>query len=331
MANPEEITTLGIESSCDDTAVSILRGREVLSERISSQTEHSRFGGVVPEFAARMHQEAILPLIQSCIDESKSKVEKIDLIAVTHGPGLMGSLLVGVMTARALSFTWDIPVIGVNHIEGHIFANFINGIEPPFLCLVVSGGHTEIIRVEEWGNYSILGATRDDAAGEAFDKGAKLLNLGYPGGIIIDKLSASGDPLSFDFPIPLKNTSEVEFSFSGLKTALLWKTKEFGDNIPLEDICASYQRAIVESLITKTELAVAKTGISRVAISGGVAANSELRRALERKRKESGWEVFTPAVKYCTDNAVMIAAAGANAWSRGERNIPIGAPSVTLG
>ena len=375
--------TLGIESSCDDTAVAIIHGnREILSEHISSQiTEHQLFGGVVPEFAARMHQEAILPLIKLVMDEARMKTSGsfcIDLIAVTSGPGLVGSLMVGVLTARALGAAWNVPVIGVNHIEGHIFANFIanEALVPPFLCLVVSGGHTEIILARAWGDYVILGGTRDDAAGEAYDKAAKLLGLPYPGGAIIDSLSAKGNPKAYSFPIPLKNTDEVEFSFSGLKTALLWKLKQLArDDKPLlaegnstcnsnfssivmprqqgggvgvvhkgtmtsrrrgnegsalqseasvsqwnwnlNDICASYQAAIIESLMVKLELAVRKTGINKVAISGGVAANSALRAAVKSKCGE--WDVYIPPIAHCTDNAAMIAAAGASAWLRGVR------------
>ena len=333
--------TLGIESSCDDTAVAIIRGnREVLSELVSSQvTEHRRFGGVVPEFAARMHQEAILPLIKLIMDEARIKVSgsiHIDLIAVTSGPGLVGSLIVGVLTARALGAAWNVPVIGVNHIEGHIFANFIadETLTPPFICLVVSGGHTEIILARAWGDYVILGGTRDDAAGEAFDKAAKLLGLPYPGGAVIDGLSAKGNPKAFSFPIPLKNTGEVEFSFSGLKTALLWKLKQLSQNQStpiaedyMNDICASYQAAIVESLTVKLELAVKKTGINKVAISGGVAANSALRAAVQSKSEE--WDVYIPPIAHCTDNAAMIAAAGASAWLRGSR-MDIIAPDPSL-
>jgi len=392
--------TLGIESSCDDTAVAIIRGsREVLSEHISSQiAEHQLFGGVVPEFAARMHQEAILPLIKLVMDEASMKVSEtlsINLIAVTCGPGLVGSLMVGVLTARALGAAWNVPVTGVNHIEGHIFANFIadETFVPPFICLVVSGGHTEIILTRAWGDYVILGGTRDDAAGEAFDKAAKLLGLPYPGGAVIDNLSVKGNPKAYSFPIPLKNTDEIEFSFSGLKTALLWKLKQLskenmttsvennstansnfssiviprqqgggvGDvhkgtllseasvfprrrrsnegsamqseasvsqwNWNLNDICASYQAAIVESLMVKLELAVKKTGINKVAISGGVAANSALRAAVQSKSGE--WDVYIPPIAHCTDNAAMIAAAGAAAWLRGVRMDAI-APDPSL-
>ena len=356
--------TLGIETSCDDTAVAIIRGsREILSERVSSQiAEHQRFGGVVPEFAARMHQEAILPLIKIVMDEARAKMsesENIGLIAVTQGPGLMGSLMVGVLTARALGQAWDVPVIGVNHIEGHMFANYIadESLTPPFLCLVVSGGHTEIILASNWGDYIVLGSTRDDAAGEAFDKAAKLLGLPYPGGAVIDKLSVKGNPKAYSFPIPLKNTDEVEFSFSGLKTALLWKLKQLSLDVSsavennsfetdskstrdihegtltslrlsnedsslkcnwnINDICASYQAAIVESLMVKLELAVRKTRVKKVAISGGVAANSALRAAIQSKKGK--WDIFIPPIAHCTDNAAMIAAAGANAWNRGVR------------
>jgi N6-L-threonylcarbamoyladenine synthase len=346
--------TLGIETSCDDTCVAIVRGeREVLSEYVSSQTkEHQRFGGVVPEFAARMHQEAILPLIKLAMDEARTKTsqsEGTSLIAVTRGPGLMGSLIVGVLTARALGSAWDVPVIGVNHIEGHVYANFVadESLEPPFICLVVSGGHTEILLVRGWGDFTVLGGTRDDAAGEAFDKAAKLLGLPYPGGAVIDGLSVKGDPRAFSFPVPLKNTNEIEFSFSGLKTALLWKLKQIpSDNLTLadgnhsvsansnsnstwnlNDICASFQAAIVESIMTKLELAVRKTGVKKVAISGGVAANSALRAAVLSKKGK--WDVFIPPIAYCTDNAVMIAVAGAAAWKRGVRTDVI-APDPSL-
>lgn len=312
--------TLGIESSCDDTAVAVLRGdREVLYDLISSQTaRHAEFGGVVPEFAARMHQEAILPLLAAGgIKDGMFRGERLDLIAVTRGPGLMGSLLVGVLTAHALSRAWDVPLIGINHIEGHVFANILahSELEMPFLSLIVSGGHTEILLVEAPCKYRLLGGTRDDAAGEAFDKAAKLLGLPYPGGPEIDRLAKQGDARAFDFPIPLKNTNVVEFSFSGLKTALLWRVKQLGGGrLPVNDLCASFQRCVVECLINKLELAVRQTGVKRVAASGGVAANGALRDALLSSDK---WSAFVPPARYCTDNAAMIAAAGAARHARG--------------
>lgn len=323
---PGDFLTLGMESSCDDSAVALLRGRRtVVSELLSSQVEdHSPFGGVVPEFAARMHLEAFLPLSVEALRRGgvSSPSTEIGLIAVTAGPGLMGSLLVGVMAAKALSLAWGVPLVGVNHLEGHIFANVVSfpELEPPFLCMIVSGGHTEIVLAEEFGKYLFLGGTRDDAAGEAYDKVAKVLGLPYPGGPAVDRLASGGNPGAFDFPVPLKGQDSIAFSFSGLKTAVIneiGRLKGMGTPLPLEDICASFQRAAVEALVGKLELAVKRTGVSTVALSGGVAANRALREKLARKR---GWKVFLPPVHRCTDNAVMIAAAGYAAFLRGERS-----------
>jgi N6-L-threonylcarbamoyladenine synthase len=332
MTEQSGFLTLGIETSCDDTAVAVLRNdREVVSEFLSSQvSDHAQFGGVVPEFAARKHLENILPLVDAALRKAGITGSDLSLIAVTQGPGLMGSLLVGVETAFAFSQAWDVPVIGVNHIEGHMFAPLINStLEPPFLSLVVSGGHTEIIRVDGFGKYVMLGSTRDDAAGEAYDKAAKLLGLPYPGGPEIDRLAKEGDPRAFDFPIPFKNTRQVEFSFSGLKTALLWqvnKLKDAGRTLPVNDLCASYQRAVTEALVTKVSLAVRQTGIKNVAASGGVAANSALRATLSKGH----WNAYLPVPSRCTDNAVMIAMAGRNAWTRGVRNQAALAPDPSL-
>ncbi len=319
----KKFITLGIETSCDDTGVAVLQGqREVLADLLSSQIkDHAPFGGVVPEFASRKHLEAILPLVKAALKQAgvNNPARELDLIAVTAGPGLMGSLLVGVMAAKALAQAWELPVIGVNHLEGHIFANLIRSpqLEPPFLCLIVSGGHTEINMVRSYGDYILLGETRDDAAGEAYDKVAKLLGLGYPGGPVIDRMSKDGDPDSFSFPVPMKNHKEIIFSYSGLKTAVIWQVKDMverGMEVPLYDICASFQKAAVDALISKLEIAVDLTGINKVALSGGVAANSELRQNL---RNRKGWDVFIPPMSYCTDNGVMIAAAGYNAYHRG--------------
>jgi N6-L-threonylcarbamoyladenine synthase len=321
--------TLGIETSCDDTALALLEGpKTAIYDVISSQIEdHSPFGGVVPELASRKHQEAFLPLLRSLFRGAGMTPKDVDLIAVTAGPGLMGSLLVGVMSAKALAQAWGTPLIGVNHLEGHIFANILAhpGLVPPFLCLIVSGGHTEIVLAKGEGRYFLMGTTRDDAAGEAYDKAAKALGLGYPGGPVIESLARGGDAGAFDFPVAMKGSREVEFSFSGLKTALrtaVEKLKESGngDNLPVSDICASFQRAVTESLMRKAKLAVRKTGLRRFAISGGVAANSSLREALESEGKRAGWEVFIPSRKYCTDNAMMIAAAGYSAFMRGEQS-----------
>lgn len=315
--------TLGIETSCDDTGVAILRDdSEVLCELLSSQIkDHAKFGGVIPEFAARKHLENLLPLLNAALSECNISGKNLGLIAVTRGPGLMGSLIVGVQTARALSQVWNVPLIGVNHLEGHLFAPLVDSreLEPPFLSLIVSGGHTEIIQVEAFGKYKLLGQTRDDAAGEAYDKAARILGLKYPGGPEIDRLAKTGNAYAFGFPIPLKNTHEIEFSFSGLKTALLWQVKKYDNknDIPVNDLCASFQRAVTEALIAKVNLAVKLTGINKISASGGVSANSSLRKALSTCKNFRAW---LPEIKRCTDNAVMIAMAGYNAWKRGKYN-----------
>ena len=315
--------TLGIETSCDDTGVAVLKNeRTVLCEYLSSQIkDHSRFGGVIPEFAARKHLENLLPLVNAALSECGISGRELDLIAVTRGPGLMGSRIVGVMTARALSQAWGVPLIGVNHLEGHLFAPLVDAedLTPPFLSLIVSGGHTEIIRVDDFGKYELLGQTRDDAAGEVYDKAARILGLQYPGGPEIDRLAKKGNPRAFEFPVPLKNTGKIEFSFSGLKTALLWQVKKFQEqeqNLPIEDLCASFQHSVVEALVSKVLLASKITGLNRVSVSGGVSANSALREALSSQKDIHVW---LPKLSRCTDNAVMIAMAGRNAWERGCR------------
>ena len=285
-----DFLTLGIETSCDDTGVALLQGeRRILAELLSSQIrDHARFGGVVPEFAARKHLENLLPLVEAALREGGVSGRDLNLIAVTCGPGLMGSLIVGVQAARALSQAWEVPVLGVNHLEGHLFAPMVDSedLKPPFLSLIVSGGHTEIVRVDALGSYELLGQTRDDAAGEAYDKAARILGLPYPGGPEIDRLAQDGNPDAFAFPVPLQHTKQVEFSFSGLKTALLWQVRRLealgaeGGPLPLANLCASFQSAVTRALIAKVELAVRTTGIRSVTASGGVAANSALRRAL---------------------------------------------------
>ena len=324
MPEEEKFITLAIETSCDDTAVALLGGaRKVLADSISSQIDsHSAYGGVVPELASRMHQEAMLPLLESALAQAgvKNPREELGLITVTAGPGLIGSLMVGVMTAKALSQGWGVPLLGVNHLEGHIFANAASEeLVPPFISLIDSGGHTEIVLARAFGDYELLGTTRDDAAGEAYDKISKVLGLGYPGGPVIDRLAASGDAYAFDLPVPLASTREIEFSFSGLKTAamtLIEKESERGAP-PVADICASFQRAVVESLLKKITLAVKTTGVKRLTVSGGVAANSALRAALEKYSAKKSIELFLPPRRMCTDNAVMIAAAGYNSYMRG--------------
>ncbi len=324
--NPESFCTLGIETSCDETGLCLLRGaRTVFAEVLASQIEeHAPYGGVIPEMASRRHQEMFLPLLRELFLRGgiQDPSREIDLIAVTQGPGLMGALLVGVMSAKGLAQGWDLPLLGINHLEGHIFANVLHSpfLEPPFLNLVVSGGHTEIVLVRDYGIYELLGRTRDDAAGEAYDKVAKMLDLGYPGGPKVDALAAQGDPGAFDLPVPLGNSPEMDFSFSGLKTAVLWKIealkKEGPSPFPLEDLCASFQRAVVASLTGKVRLAMKHTGLSRVAVSGGVAANRGLRQGL---LEIPGGEIFLPPPALCTDNAAMIAAAGYNGYMRGRR------------
>ncbi|WP_143340820.1 tRNA (adenosine(37)-N6)-threonylcarbamoyltransferase complex transferase subunit TsaD [Dethiosulfovibrio salsuginis] len=318
--------TLALESSCDDTAVAILEGqRTIRSSVISSQIDsHSPFGGVVPEFASRMHLEAVLPLLDRALLEAGISDPKrdIDLLAVTSGPGLMGSLLVGVMAMKGLAQGWGKPILGVNHLEGHIFANVVNhpDLDPPFLAMIVSGGHTEVVLVKELGDYRVIGETRDDAAGEAYDKVAKLLGLGYPGGPIIDKLALTGNERAFDFPVPLRSSEKVEFSFSGLKTSVLSqveKLRKNGQPLPLEDLCASFQRAVAQSLVSKLHIAVSLTGVRKVAVSGGVGANSYLRKKL---LTQTAWKAYLPDPFYCTDNGVMIAGAAYHGWNRGRRS-----------
>ena len=325
-----DFLTLGIETSCDDTGVALLQGeRHILAELLSSQIrDHARFGGVVPEFAARKHLENLLPLVEAALREGGVSGRDLDLIAVTCGPGLMGSLIVGVQAARALSRAWEVPVLGVNHLEGHLFAPMVDSedLKPPFLSLIVSGGHTEIVRVDALGSYALLGQTRDDAAGEAYDKAARILGLPYPGGPEIDRLAQDGDPDAFAFPVPLQHTKQVEFSFSGLKTALLWQVRRLealgseGGELPLANLCASFQSAVTRALIAKVALAVRTTGIRSVTASGGVAANSALRRALTQGVEARRWRAWLPRPSRCTDNAVMIAMAGKNGWDRGLRS-----------
>ena len=303
-----------------------MRGADcVLASELSSQIDsHSQYGGVVPELASRMHQEAIIPLLERVLDEAgiKDPAKEIDLVAVTAGPGLIGSLLVGVMTAKGLAQGWNVPLIGVNHLEGHIFANFVahKELNPPFISVIVSGGHTELVYVKEFGDYELLGSTRDDAAGEAYDKVAKVLGLGYPGGPAIDKLAKEGNQDAFPLPLPLSNTKEIEFSFSGLKTAavtLVQHAEKSGQPVNINDLCASFQKAVTGSLCGKIKLAVKKTGVKAIALSGGVAANSGLRAKLMEIVAKDGWKVYLPPAAMCTDNAVMVAAAGYNSYHRG--------------
>lgn len=312
---------LGIETSCDETASAVVAdGKEILSNVVASQVDfHRAFGGVVPEIASRKHLEAIVPVVDEALRKAGARIEDIDLIAVTKGPGLPGSLIVGVVCAKALAFAFKKPIVGVSHIQAHIFANFLvyPDIPLPAICLVVSGGHTDLFILYEDKSVKHLGRTRDDAAGEAFDKVAKLLSLGYPGGPIIDRLAREGDPEFIHFPRPLLPDS-WDFSFSGLKTAVLREVRKFQEKgeIPVNHICASFQEAVVDTLVEKTAMACREFGMKRVLLGGGVVANSRLREKFEKKAKDEGWEIFIPPLSLCTDNAAMIASLGYYDWGR---------------
>lgn len=331
---------LGIETSCDETAAAVVRGgRKILSNVISSQVDlHRRYGGVVPEIASRKHIELILPVIDTALREAHVAPEDLSAIAVTYGPGLVGALLVGLSAAKAMAFALDRPLIGINHIEGHIYANFLEypDLVPPLVCLTVSGGHTDLLCIEEYGDYEILGRTRDDAAGEAFDKIARVLGLDYPGGPEIDKLAQKGDPQAIDFPRGLLQEDTYDFSFSGLKTAVInyiHNARQRGESLPVEDVAASLQAAIVEVLVTRTVQAAQRRGVDTILLSGGVAANRGLRAELTRKAEAAGIRVFFPAPRLCTDNAAMIACAGYYRYRRGERaDLSLNAvPNLRLG
>lgn len=313
----KEPVILAIESSCDDTSAAVLKGRIVLSNEVATQKIHEEFGGVVPELASRAHQKNIIPVVDAAIKKSGLKKSDLDAVAFTRGPGLLGSLLVGVSFAKSLGLALGIPLIEVNHMEAHILAHMIddeNGTPDfPFLCLTVSGGHTQLVVVKSALEMEVIGETIDDAAGEAFDKISKIMELPYPGGPLIDKYAREGNPEAYSFSHP--KVGELEFSFSGLKTNVLRflqkgvrRDKNFVLN-NLNDISASVQKTIVDILMKKLELASKKTGIKNVAIAGGVSANSELRSRLLEKKK-IGWKVFIPDFEFCTDNAAMIGSAG---------------------
>jgi N6-L-threonylcarbamoyladenine synthase len=296
---------LAIETSCDDTCAAVVtRAGEIRSNVVSSQGVHSRFGGVVPEWASRHHLELVNPVVDQAMDGTSW--DDISLIAVTQGPGLVGALLVGVATAKGLAAARRLPLAPVNHLQGHVAANFLGGFEPPFVCLVASGGHTFLARVTDHSGYETLGQTLDDAAGEAFDKGARLLGLGYPGGPALSKLAATGDPEAFKFPIAAK-VAGLDFSFAGLKTALLYKVRELGDDAERlkADLAASYEHAIVEALLLRVRRALEGEAEPRLAIGGGVAAN----RLLRERAQALGVPVHVPPHALCTDNAAMIASA----------------------
>jgi N6-L-threonylcarbamoyladenine synthase len=316
----EPVTVLGIESSCDECAAAVVRnGRTVLSSVVSSQVElHARYGGVVPEIAARRHVETIIPVLTEAMSTSGLAWPDLDAIAVTRGPGLMGSLLVGVSAAKSLAAVFGLPLVAVNHLEGHICACYLGDPPPvlPAVCLIVSGGHTDLILVEDWGQYQWLGGTLDDAAGETLDKVARRAGLGYPGGPVIDRLSRSGSPTAVQFPRSWLH-GKPDFSFSGLKTAALRAIQSSPDLSP-EDLSASLQAAIVDVLVRKTMESAAHHGVRGVMLTGGVAANSALRETMASAAAAAGVGFSTPPRKYCTDNAVMIAAAGWFRFCRGE-------------
>ncbi|MCR5734492.1 MAG: tRNA (adenosine(37)-N6)-threonylcarbamoyltransferase complex transferase subunit TsaD [Lachnospiraceae bacterium] len=322
----KDILILGIESSCDETAASVVRnGREVLSNIIYSQIDlHTIYGGVVPEIASRKHIEKINQVIEKALKDAEVSLKDIDAIAVTYGPGLVGALLVGVAEAKAISFASGIPLIGVHHIEGHICANFIEheDLKPPFMSLVVSGGHTHLVNVIDYGEYKVLGRTRDDAAGEAFDKVARAIGLGYPGGPKIDKLvrEEHGNPEAIDFPRAHVGDSEYDFSFSGLKSAVLNyinSEKMQGHEIVVKDVAASFQKAVTDVLVERGINAVLSRGEDKIALAGGVASNSALRAAYDEACRQCGITLYYPSPVYCTDNAAMIAVAGYYEYLRG--------------
>lgn len=316
----KDIITLGIESSCDETSVAIVKnGREVLTNIINTQIEiHKQFGGVVPEIASRKHIDNISNVTKQALKEANMSFEDIDVVACTYGPGLVGALLVGVGYAKALSFALNKPLIGVNHIEGHISANYITfpKLEPPFLCLVISGGHTHLIYIEDYTKFKILGKTRDDAIGEAYDKVARVIGLEYPGGPKIDKLAKEGQA---SIKLPETYFDNLDFSFSGIKTAVL-NLNHKEPNINKADLCASFEKATTNMLINNTTKAIKEMNVNKVALAGGVSANSYIRERFKILGKELGIDIYYPELKLCTDNAAMIASAGYYNYIEGNRD-----------
>jgi N6-L-threonylcarbamoyladenine synthase len=317
---------LGIETSCDETAAAVMRGgTEVLSSVVASQVDfHARFGGVVPEIASRKHAEAIVGVIDEALVEAGVRLEDLDAIAVTYGPGLIGALVVGVSYAKGLSLATGIPLVGVNHLEGHVYANMLADptVQPPLVALLVSGGHTSLLYVPEWGTYETLGETLDDAAGEAFDKVAKVMGLGYPGGPVISRLAQTGDPAAIDFPRAMLHSGDYSFSLSGLKTAVINHIRheqQAGRDIDPNDLAASFQQAVIDVQVVKACRAVEQYGVRVFCLGGGVAANTALREALREAMTARGVRFSVPPFELCTDNAAMIAAAGTFRFRAGER------------
>ncbi len=314
---------LGVETSCDDTAVAVLRdGREILANVVSSQDHvHGPYGGVVPELASRQHIENIVPIVDAALQNSGERLPQIGGIAVTYGPGLVGSLLVGLSMAKGLSYRWSIPYVGVNHLEAHLLAiRLEQNVEFPYIALLASGGHTLLYRVNDVGAYLYLGGTRDDAAGEAFDKVAKMMGFGYPGGRIIDSLAKNGDRTAIRFPRAHFRKDSYEFSFSGIKTAVWHYLKSAARASRQEDIAASFQEAVVDMLLQPAIKAARASGVGRIVLSGGVAANSRLRAKMKEKAGAKNIETFFPAQKFCTDNGAMIALTGYEWLKRGRRD-----------
>ena len=324
-----EVTILGIESSCDDTSAAVLRGTTMLSNVIASQAVHVKYGGVIPELASRAHQQNIVPVIDTALKDAGITADQIDAIAFTRGPGLLGSLLVGVSFAKGLSLAKNIPMVEVNHLQGHILSHFVDLPDRelphpsyPFLCLLVSGGHTQIVKVSSPLEMEIIGTTIDDAAGEAFDKCAKVMGLPYPGGPVIDRLAKEGNPNAFEFSKP-HVTGEFDYSFSGLKTSFLYTLRDRVAEDPdfvekhKADLCASLQKTIIDILLNKLIKATKQLGIKDVAIAGGVSANSGLREAVAEAGRRRGWRTFIPELKFTTDNAAMIAISGYYRYKQG--------------
>ena len=318
------MTILGIESSCDDTAAAVLTDGRLLAHIVATQLAHARYGGIVPEIASRLHEQNIVPVVRAALEKSGTGFSDLSAVAVTHGPGLAGALAVGVSFAKGLAQALGIPLIGVNHMEGHLWASFLPGesdaLSHPFICLLASGGHTQLWQVNGSGDYQLLGKSLDDAAGEAFDKGARMLGLSYPGGPAIQSAAEGGQPDAVSFPRPLAGDPQPNFSFSGLKTALLYYLKKLTEQeikAQRADIAASYQAAIIDCLIDRLQVAVRLTGVHSVCVAGGVSANASLRSRLKSWSRTEPAKVIYPPLEFCTDNAAMIAMAGYHHYKAG--------------